>query len=468
MLKKNVNLNYDNDEFDLKNSLPKVSGTLPGTKAKAVLDKRSANVPSAVLCNYPLVIKRGAGAMIEDVDGNRFLDWVGGVGVMNVGYEQPQVVAAVKEQADKFFHGMANITTHEKYIDLAEQINALAPVKEDRSKTMFINSGAEAVENAVKIAKSYTGRGNVIVFSGAFHGRTALTSTMTAKKTYSYGVEPEMGDVHRAEFPYLYRAPRGYSREESIQYYLDKLQDVFEQGVPAPQVAAIVLEPIQGEGGFIPAPFEYVAALRKICDDNGILLIADEVQTGFARSGQLFVSNYWKDNGFAPDIIAMAKSIGAGLPLAAVTAGATIMDGVHPGIIGSTFGGNALACAAGLEVLKIIKNQKLTERAREVGQIVFNGFSALKDKYEEVGDVRGIGSMVGLEFVKDKSTKEAYPELVAKVIKHAVANGLIIENAGVHNNVIRFLCPLVVTKDQLDAGLSILDNAIAESLTELK
>ncbi|KRM12879.1 (S)-3-amino-2-methylpropionate transaminase [Lentilactobacillus farraginis DSM 18382 = JCM 14108] len=452
---------------DLQGALPQVAMPLPGPNAKKILTKRSENVPSAVLCSYPVVINRGSGAMIEDVDGNRFLDWVAGVGVMNVGYGQQRVIDAVKKQADKFFHGMINITTHATYVDLAARINELAPVNADLKKTMFVNSGAEAVENAVKIAKSFTGRGDVIVFSGAFHGRTALTSTMTAKKTYSYGIEPAMGGIHRAEFPYLYRAPRGYSREESIQYYLDKLQYVFEQGIPAKQVAAIVIEPIQGEGGFIPAPFEYVAALRKICDENGIMLVADEVQTGFARSGKLFVSSYWKEKGFAPDIIAMAKSIGAGLPLAAVTAGANIMEGVQPGIVGSTFGGNALACAAGLQVLDIIKDQKLTERAKRIGEIAFDGFSDMQSRYEEIGDVRGIGSMLGVEFVKDRETKEPYPELVAKIIKHAVSHGLIIENAGVHDNVIRFLSPLVATEDQIHAGLKIFETSIKESLAEV-
>ncbi|MFT8459379.1 MAG: aspartate aminotransferase family protein [Liquorilactobacillus ghanensis] len=452
---------------ELQAALPQVSMPLPGPNAKKVLAKRAKNVPAAVLCSYPVVISRGSGAMIEDVDGNRFLDWVAGVGVMNVGYSQPRVIEAVKQQAERFFHGMINITTHANYVDLAAQINKLAPVNAEDKKTMFVNSGAEAIENAVKIAKSVTGRADVIVFSGAFHGRTALTSTMTAKKTYSYGIEPAMGGIHRAEFPNLYRAPHGYSREESIQYYLDKLQYVFEQAVPAKQVAAIVIEPIQGEGGFIPAPFEYVAALRKICDENGIMLVADEVQSGFARSGKLFVSNYWKENGFAPDIIAMAKSIGAGLPLAAVTAGSQIMDKIQSGIVGSTFGGNALACAAGLQVLDIIKEQQLTERAKQIGQMAFDGFTDMQSRYAEIGDVRGIGSMIGVEFVKNRATKEPYPELVAKIIKHAVSHGLIIENAGVHDNVIRFLSPLVATKEQIQAGLAIYETAIKESLTEL-
>ncbi len=452
---------------ELQSALPKVTMPLPGPKAKAVLSNRSENVPAAVLCHYPVVINRGSGAMIEDIDGNHFLDWVAGVGVMNVGYGQQKVIDAVKQQADRYFHSMINITTHSGYVDLAARLNALAPVKGAEKQTMFVNSGAEAVENAVKIAKSYTGRGDVIVFSGAFHGRTALTSTMTAKKTYSSGIEPAMGGIYRAAFPYLYRAPKGYSHDEAIQYYLNNLQDVFEQGIPAKQVAAIVIEPIQGEGGFIPAPFEYVKALRQICDQNGILLIADEVQSGFARSGKLFVSNYWQEGGFAPDIIACAKSIGAGLPLAAVIASKTIMAGIQPGIVGSTFGGNALATAAGLQVLDIIRDQKLTDRALQIGHLAFDGFSALKEKYAEIGDVRGIGSMIGVEFVKDRTTKDPYPELVAKLIHHAISHGLIIENAGVHDNVIRFLSPLVATEAQTKAGLQIFETSLKEALAEL-
>lgn len=445
----------------LKDEMPKIiTETVPGPKAKAILERRCNAVPEAVKCNYPCVIKRGEGAMFEDVDGNIFLDWVGGVGVLNIGYSQPEVVQAVKDQANKYFHGMMNIVTHEGYIALAEKMNEIVPVKGEAKQTMFVNSGAEANENAVKIAKSYTKRPNIIVFSGAFHGRTVMTMTMTSKKAYSIGLGPFPDGVYRAEFPYLYRKPKGYTDEEAIKYYIERLEKVFEEASPAEYVAAIVVEPVQGEGGFIPAPIEWVKAVRAICDKYGILLVADEVQSGFGRSGKMFVSEYWKEDSCPPDILVSAKSIAGGIPLSAVTARREIFDGVNSGIIGGTYGGNALACASALKVIEIMERDKLCDRALEIAEKCNEVFGRWKDKYEVIGDVRGIGIMMGIEFVKNKEIKEPYPELVNKIIKEAALNGLLIENAGTYGNVIRFLSPLVVTDVQLEAGFKILENAI--------
>ncbi|EMS73982.1 aspartate aminotransferase family protein [Ruminiclostridium cellobioparum] len=444
----------------LKNALPKINTPLPGPKARAIIERRAQAMPGAVKCSYPCVISRGEGAMLEDVDGNVFLDWVGGVGVLNIGYSHPELIAAVKEQSEKFFHAMMNIVTHEGYIKLAEKMNQIVPVKNKIRKTMFANSGAEAIENAVKIAKSFTGRPNIIVFSGAFHGRTLLASTMTAKKAYAYGIGPLPDGVYRAEFPYLYRGPRGYNEAEAIEYYIEKLKKVFDEASPAEYAAAVVLEPVQGEGGFIPAPLEWVKAVRKICDDNGILLIADEVQTGFARSGKMFVSNYWEEAGCAPDIIAAAKSIAGGIPLSAVTAGAHIIDGVKNGIIGGTFGGNALACASALKVIEIMERENLCERSLEIAKKCREEFGKWMEEYQEVGDVRGIGCMMGIEFVTDKKSKTPNPGLVSDIVACAARHGLIIESAGAYSNVIRFLCPLVVTDEQLDCGLEILKSSI--------
>lgn len=445
----------------LKDKMPKIiTETVPGPKSKAILERRCNAVPAAVKCNYPCVIKRGEGAMFEDVDGNIFLDWVGGVGVLNIGYSQPEVVQAVKEQSDKYFHGMMNIVTHEGYIALAEKMNEIVPVKGEAKQTMFVNSGAEANENAVKIAKSYTKRPNIIVFSGAFHGRTVMTMTMTSKKAYSIGLGPFPDGVYRAEFPYLYRKPKGYTDEEAIEYYIERLEKVFEEASPAEYISAIVVEPVQGEGGFIPAPIEWVKAVRAICDKYGILLVADEVQCGFGRSGKMFVSEYWKEAGCPPDILVSAKSIAGGIPLSAVTARREIFDGVNSGIIGGTYGGNALACASALKVIEIMERNKLCDRALEIAEKCNEVFGKWKDKYEVIGDVRGIGIMMGIEFVKSKETKEPYPELVSNIIKEAALNGLLIENAGTYGNVIRFLSPLVVTNLQLEAGFDILENAI--------
>ena len=444
----------------LRDALPEIKTPLPGPKAGAVLKRREEAVPGAIKSVYPCVIGRGEGAMLEDLDGNRFLDWVGGVGVLNIGYSHPEIVEAVKEQSEKYFHGMMNIVTHEGYIALAEKMNEIVPLKSDRKKTMFANSGAEAIENAVKIAKSYTGRPNIIVFSGAFHGRTLLAATMTAKKTYAFGIGPFPDGIYRAEFPYLYRKPEGLGDSETLGYYMEKLKKVFEEASPAEHVAAVVVEPVQGEGGFVPAPIEWVQALRNICDDNGILLIADEVQTGFARSGRMFVSNYWKDAGCAPDILASAKSIAGGLPLSAVTAAAEIFDGVKGGIIGGTFGGNALACASALKVIEIMERDDLCSRSLEIADRCKSRFEFWKERFEEVGDVRGIGCMMGIEFVTDKQSKRPNPVLVKDVVEYCVNHGLIVENAGAYSNVVRFLCPLVVTDSQLESGLTILEAAI--------
>ena len=444
----------------LRDALPEIKTPLPGPKAQAVLKRREEAVPGAIKSVYPCVIEKGEGAMLEDLDGNRFLDWVGGVGVLNIGYSHPEIVEAVKVQSEKYFHGMMNIVTHEGYIALAEKMNEIVPLKSDKKKTMFANSGAEAIENAVKIAKSYTGRPNIIVFSGAFHGRTLLAATMTAKKAYAFGIGPFPDGIYRAEFPYLYRKPEGLSDSETIFYYTERLKKVFEEASPAEYVAAVVVEPVQGEGGFVPAPMEWVKALRNICDEKGILLIADEVQTGFARSGRMFVSDYWKDAGCAPDILASAKSIAGGLPLSAVTAAAEIFDGVKGGIIGGTFGGNALACASALKVIEIMERDNLCSRSLEIAGICKNRFQSWKEKFEEVGDVRGIGCMMGIEFVTDKQSKRPNTVMVKDVVDYCVNHGLIVENAGAYSNVIRFLCPLVVTDSQLECGLAILESAI--------
>ena len=444
----------------LKNALPKINTPLPGPKAKEILERRAAAIPTAIKSIYPCVISRGEGAMLEDVDGNLFLDWVGGVGVLNVGYSHPELIEAVTAQAQNYFHAMMNIVTHEGYIALAEKMNEIVPVRGEKKKTMFANSGAEADENAVKVAKSYTKRPNIIVFSGAFHGRTLLAASMTSKKAYSTGIGPFPDGIYRAEFPYFYRAPKGYTEEELIDYYIEKLYKVFEEASPADYVAAIVLEPVQGEGGFIPAPIAWVKAVRKICDQYGILMVADEVQTGFARSGKMFVSNYWAEEGCAPDIITTAKSIAGGVPLSAITASATIIDGITPGIIGGTYGGNPLACASALKVIEIIEKEKLCDRALTISKKCFARFEEWKAKYEVIGDVRGIGCMMGIEFVTDKESKTPNTKLVNAIIANAVQHGLIIENAGIYSNVIRFLCPLVVTDEQLEAGLQIFEEAI--------
>ncbi len=451
----------------LKDELPKiVTDAVPGPKAAAVLARRAKAIPSAIRTIYPVVMDKAQGAIIQDVDGNKFLDFIGGVGVLNIGHCHPEVVEAVKAQADKYFHGMFNVVTHEGYVALAEKLNTIVPVKGDVKRTYFANSGAEANENAIKLAKAYTKRPNVIVFSGAFHGRTLLTMSMTAKKAYALGQGPFPDGIYRAEFPYLYRKPEGMPEDKAIEFYVSKLEEVFRDAAPADSVAAIVVEPLQGEGGFIPVPIEWIKEIRKSCDKYGILLIADEVQTGFCRTGRFFATEYWKDAGVQPDIISMAKSIAAGVPLAAITAREEIAESVPGGVIGGTFGGNALACAAALKTIEIMERDNLAKRSADIGAKVVARYKSWADKFDVVGDIRGLGGMVGIEFIKDQASKAPATDLVNTLIKDMAAHGLLVENAGTYGNVIRFLAPLVITDEQLEAGLDIFEAALTRAVAK--
>lgn len=455
---------------ELAKTLPEiVTAQVPGPKSKELLDRRDAAIPQA-LCGktYPICIKQGSGAMFEDMDGNKFLDWVGGVGVLNIGYSHPEVIEAVKVQAEKYFHTIFNVYVHDGYVTLAEKLNEIMPCKGDVKKTYFANSGAECDENAIKIAKAFTKRSGVICFTGAFHGRTNLTMALTAKKVYAVGMGPFPAGIYRAPYPYLYRAPKGYTEEEAIQYYIDELNRIFDEGAPASEIACMIVEPFQGEGGFIPAPIEWVKAVRKICDDNGILMVADEVQCGNCRTGKYFASEYWAEAGAAPDIVSTAKSMGAGAPISAITASEEIMDSVIPGTIGGTYCGNPLSCAAALKTMEIYKRDDYPAKARHIGDVVRTRFESFKEKYEVVGDVRGMGAMLGVEFVKDKESKEPYPELVSKLISCALQKGLLLENAGSAGNVIRFLAPLCMTDAQMEAGLKIYEEALVEAMKSLK
>lgn len=448
---------------ELRNAIPNVKTELPGPVTKKALEKRKKVMPSAIKSVYPLSIARGEGAMFEDLDGNIFLDWVGGVGVLNIGYSHPKVINSVKKQSEKYFHSMMNIVTHDKYLECAEVINEIAPVRGVENQTMFTNSGAEAVENAVKIAKGVTGRPNIIVFTGAFHGRTSLAMTMTAKKSYAYGMGPFPDGVYRAEYPYIYRRPKGMNENDAIDYYIESIAKVFDYQTPPEHTAAIVFEPIQGEGGFIPAPIEWVKAIREICDKHGILMICDEIQTGFGRSGRMFVSDYYKEKNIHPDIMVFAKSVAGGIPLGGVVASEDIMESVPIGTIGGTYSGNAVACAAALAVIDVMKSEDYPAKARYISDKFINKINALKSKYKEIGDVRGIGAMIGVEFVKDDD-KTPNADIVNDIVKRAWEKGLVLESAGIYGNVIRFLCPLCVTNEQLECGLKIFEQCIEESL----
>ena len=445
----------------LRNQLPKIVTALPGPLSKAVIDKREEVLPLGIGCSAPGVIKRGEGAMFEDLDGNIFMDWVGGIGVLNIGHCHPEVVKAAQEQLEKYFHVQINVVHYKEYIELSEKVSSIVPVRGDKKKTMFVNSGSEALENAVKFARRFTGRKEIVTFTNGFHGRTYFTLAMTSKvENYKTGIGPFPGGVTKLEFPYLYRRPHGLTEEQGLAYYIEKLNIFFKEHVEAESIAAIFVEPVIGEGGFVALPFEYVKALRKVCDDNGILLVADEVQCGYCRTGKMFASNYWAEFGCAPDILTSAKSIAAGLPLSAVTARAEIMDACKPGEVGGTYGGNPVAAAASLKVLEIMERDNLAGRAMEINEIVMKRFTEWKEKYEMVGDIRGLGAMLAIEFVQDKESKKPAKEENRAIIDECAKNGLILQEASVRGNCIRFLMPLVLTDEQLNTGLDILQNAM--------
>ena len=452
----------------LKDAMPViVTKIVPGEKSAKLLTKRNESVPKALSgTTYPVCIAKGEGTMVEDLDGNIFMDWIGGVGVLNIGYSHQEVIEAVKEQSDKYFHTIFNVLIHDGYVELADKMNETVPCRGEKKKTFFANSGAEAVENAIKVAKAYTKRPNVICFTGAFHGRTNLAMALTAKKAYALDMGPFPAGICRAEYPYSYRAPKGYTEKEAIDYFLEKLNRIFDEGTVPADVAAIILEPIQGEGGFIPAPIAWVQELRKICDKHGILLIADEIQCGNCRTGKYFASEYWAEASAAPDILITAKSMGAGLPISSITASAEIMDSIIPGTIGGTYCGNPLACAAALKTMEVMKRDDYSQKAQHIADVVMSAYQNFMEKYSVIGDVRGLGAMIGIEFVKDKESKEPYPEFVNKMVSKALQKGLLIENSGTYGNVIRFLAPLVISDEQLTCGLEIFETCIQECLEE--
>lgn len=441
----------------------KIVTEIPGPKSKELLKIREKNVPAGVSGQCTAFIKRGQGAMFEDVDGNVFLDFAGGIGVLNIGYCHPEVVEVVKEQAEKYFHTSINVVLYEQYIKLAEKLNSLVPGNFEK-KTMFVNSGAEADENAVKIARKYTGRSEIICFTGAFHGRTLLTMTMTSKvKPYKLGFGPYAPGVHKVPFPYCYRCPHGLEKESCKLHCAKQLEDFFLEQVAPEDIAAFIIEPLQGEGGFILPPDEYIVKLRSLCDKYGILLICDEVQSGYCRTGKMFASSYWEQFGVYADIITSAKSIAAGLPLSAVTARAEIMDSAQAGGIGGTYCGNPIATTAALKVIEILERDNFEEKACHIGALTLARLNEMKEKYSIIGDVRGRGAMLAIELVKDRATKEPAKEETNKIIEECGQKGLILLNCGVRGNNIRFLMPLVITDEQLMMGLDILEGVIAKN-----
>jgi 4-aminobutyrate aminotransferase/(S)-3-amino-2-methylpropionate transaminase len=392
---------------------------------------------------------------VTDVDGNVFLDFAGGIGTLNVGHTNPEVVRAATEQLARATHTCFSVAPYESYVALAEALNRLTP-GDFAKKTMLANSGAEALENAVKIARHATNREAVVVFEHAFHGRTLMTLSMTSKvRPYKFGFGPFAPEVYRLPFPYEYRGHYDGRAEAAAQ-----LEEFFRTQVAAEKVACVVLELVLGEGGFIVAPRDYVDTLARVCREHGILLVIDEVQTGFGRTGRLFACEHY---GLAPDLIATAKSLGGGLPISAVTGRAEVMDSAQVGGLGGTYTGNPVSCAASLAALEFLERNRLWERAEAIGRVVEQRFRCFLDRFPFVGDARGLGAMRALELVRDKKTKEPDKERTDRVLRGAYERGLLLVTAGTYGNVIRTLMPLVITDDELTEGLDVLEKALEAS-----
>jgi 4-aminobutyrate aminotransferase/(S)-3-amino-2-methylpropionate transaminase len=435
----------------------KVVSEIPGPRSQEWFERRRAAVPAGVASIHPIVTARASGAIIEDVDGNRLIDLATGIAVLNLGHTVPEVVAAAQRQLELDTHTCFHVTANEPYIELAERLNAIAPGDHEK-KTMFANSGAEAVENAVKIARKATGRDAIVTFDHAFHGRTLLAMTLTAKvMPYKQGMGPFAPEIYRLPFPYPYRWPTGPERAtaEALAYATDEMH----KHIGEDNIAAVIVEPIMGEGGFIvPAP-GFLEGLAAFCAEHGIVFIADEIQSGMGRAGRYFAI---EDEGVVPDLVTSAKSLGGWLPISAVTGRSELMDAVHVGGLGGTYGGNPVAAAAALAVLDTIERDHLLERSRTVGDRLMTKLRDLQGKHEVIGEVRGRGMMTAIELVSDRDTKEPLDGAIGTaIVTRCLEEGVVILKAGTYDNVIRLLPPITIEEDLLWEGLDILDEAIA-------
>ncbi|MGQ7890307.1 4-aminobutyrate--2-oxoglutarate transaminase [Paenibacillus sp. WC2504] len=430
--------------------------SLPGPEAQKLLERRMASIPRGPFNTVPTFAAKGEGALLTDVDGNTFIDLAGAIGSLNVGHCPPKVVEALKAQLDNYLHPCFHVMMYEPYVALAEKLNELTP-GDHAKKTFFLNSGAEAVENAVKIARKFTGRKAIISFERGFHGRTYMAMSLTSKvKPYKNGFGPFAPDTYKMPYPYYYRAPNGMSADELDAYILQKFDDFFLSEVPGEDVAAVILEPVQGEGGFVIPSTRFIQGVKAICEKYGILLIADEVQTGFGRTGKMFAMEH---HGVVPDLMTMSKSIAAGLPISAVTGRAEIMDAPGIGEIGGTYGGSPLGCAAALQVIAMLEEERLSERAATIGAVVTERFGRIQQELSFIGDVRTLGAMSAIEIVKNPVSRAPDKELTARILQEAHQHGVIIMSAGIYGNVIRILSPLVITDEQLAESLDVLEAA---------
>ena len=431
---------------------------IPGPRSQALMKRRNAAVVRGLYHATPIFVERSEGAVIEDVDGNRMIDFAGGIGCVNTGHRAPAVIDAIRRQLERFLHTSFNVLPYEGYIAVCEKLNALAPGK-GAKKTVLVNTGAEAVENAIKIARSYTKRPAVICFEDAFHGRTYMAMAATSKThPYKAGFEPFPSDVYRIPYAYCFRCSYSLKYPSCEVFCAKHIEDTFKRVVAAESVAAVIVEPILGEGGFVTPPAEFYPTLGAICRKHGILMIADEVQTGFGRTGAMFASERL---GLEPDLVVMAKSLTGGLPMAAVTGRAEIMDAPAVGQLGGTFGGNPLACETALAVLEIIEKENLCARANVLGERFRKRAAKWQTQWELVGDVRGLGAMQALELVRSKVTREPADKETKQVSQYCYEHGVVTITAGSYGNVIRLLMPLVITDGQMDEALDVLESGLA-------
>ncbi|HSB58976.1 MAG TPA: 4-aminobutyrate--2-oxoglutarate transaminase [Methyloceanibacter sp.] len=422
-------------------------------------ERRIAAVPRGVSHATAIYAKRAKNAEIWSEDGKRYIDFASGIAVVNTGHQHPKVIAAVEEQLKAFSHVCFQVTPYESYVSLAERLNAIAPVP-GPAKTMLVSTGAEAVENAVKVARAFTGRPGIVSFSGGFHGRTHMGMALTGKVVpYKKDFGPFPADVYNVAFPNTYH---GVSSEQSLA----ALKALFKYTTDASTIAAIIVEPVQGEGGFYIAPFDFLRSLRTLCDEHGIVLIADEIQTGFARTGKMFGLEH---SGVKADVVTMAKGLAGGLPLSAITGRADVMDASGPGGLGGTYAGNPVACAAAHAVLDAIKEEKLCDRANAIGKIIVDRCNQIKSRSNLncVGDVRGLGAMCAIELVKDTASGEPAPHLTQALMKVANENGLILLSCGTYGNVIRFLVPLTASDQIVRDGMDIFETSLTEAVTRV-
>ena len=428
---------------------------IPGPKSQEIIKRRSEAVSASLGMALPAVITHASGGILLDVDGNQFIDMGSGIAVVNVGNSAPAVVERVQKQVAEFTHTCFMIAPYEGYVEVCEKLNELTPGKFKKKSALF-NSGAEALENAVKIARHYTKRQAVVVFEHGYHGRTNLTMAMTAKNMpYKNGFGPFAGEVYRMPMAYPFHWPTG--AENCASEALAEVIHKIEKEIGAENVAAIVIEPIQGEGGFVVPPKGFLPGLVEFANKNGIVFVADEVQTGFARTGQMFAC---EDEGIVPDLITTAKGIAGGLPLSAVTGRADIMDAVHVSGLGGTYGGSPVAVAAAIGAIETIEEQDLCGAARRLGEIMISTFTEMQKKHPVIGEVRGRGAMIAIELVKP-GTKEPNPEAVSQIAKYCAAEGVLVLSAGTYGNVLRFLPPLVMPEELLKEALEIIEKAIA-------